>query len=192
MNPTRRRIRDAALRLFVEHGSTRVTIQELAQAAGVARGTVYRHVPAPEHLFAEIAAELTREMNERVLADLNSESDPARRLYRGMEAFLRRAHEEPAWGRFLVRFAISEPSLQGLWTGAPARELSVGAAHSRFQIRPEQAPTLVAMIAGSLLAAMLLVLEGHQTWRAAASELGQLVLRGVGLDDEAIEAVRRD
>jgi len=177
------------MRLFAERGTTRLTVQELARAAGVARGTVYSHVPSAEGLFEQVAADLTQEMNQRVLDRLASHDDPALRLCVGMRAFLGRSHEDPAWARFLVRFAMTERSLAGLWTGAPAHEIGAGVAAGRFRVRPAQVPSMVALVAGSLLAAMLLVVEGHQTWRAATAYVGQLVLRGLGLEDADIEEV---
>jgi AcrR family transcriptional regulator len=40
-----RRIHAAAMKLFADHGVTKVSISEPAAAAGMARGTIYGHVP---------------------------------------------------------------------------------------------------------------------------------------------------
>ena len=37
------RIQDVALRLFAEKGGTQITVSALAEAAGIARGTVQQH-----------------------------------------------------------------------------------------------------------------------------------------------------
>ena len=42
------------------------------------------------------------------------------------------------------------------------------------------------MIAGSVQAAMMLVLEGHKTWRDAGADTAELLLKALGID--AIEA----
>ena len=51
LNQARRRIPAAAMKLFAERGVTKVNISELAAAAGMARGTIYSHVPDMERLF---------------------------------------------------------------------------------------------------------------------------------------------
>ncbi|MFO6424193.1 TetR/AcrR family transcriptional regulator [Motilimonas sp. KMU-193] len=48
----RRLILKAAVRLFVEHGFTQVTMAKIAEQAGVAKQTVYSHFGSKEDLFA--------------------------------------------------------------------------------------------------------------------------------------------
>jgi len=45
---------DAAKRLFIGQGYGQTSIEEVAQAAGVAKLTVYSHFEGKEHLFAEV------------------------------------------------------------------------------------------------------------------------------------------
>ena len=52
-NQARRRIHVAAMKLFADGGVTKVNISELAAAAGMARGTIYSHVPDIDGLFAK-------------------------------------------------------------------------------------------------------------------------------------------
>jgi AcrR family transcriptional regulator len=181
LNAAQARIQDAALRLFAEKGGTQLTIRELAEAAGVARGTVYNNFTSVESLFNEVAARLATEMHERVVASFSQAQDPAERLANGVRFFVRRAHEEPHWARFVTRFALSEPALQGLWSGPPSQDIVHGIEIGRYEIRRAQVPAAVSFIAGSVLAAMFLVLEGHRTWRVAGTELVELVLCSLGV-----------
>ncbi|KVQ65668.1 TetR/AcrR family transcriptional regulator [Burkholderia territorii] len=178
------RIHRAAFELFAQKGETQVSISELAQAAGIARGTVYNHVPSPEALFETVAAQMAEEMHKRVVASFVGISDPAQRLANGIRYFIRRAHEEPHWGRFLSRFAFSDDTLQGLWTGATMRDVVAGLEQQRYNFRPEQLHSAMAVIAGSALASIVLVLDGHRTWRDAGSDTAELVLRSLGVDNE--------
>lgn len=184
-NSSYERIMDAALRLFAERGASEVNVSELAAAAGVARGTVYAHLSSTQSLFENVASELAGEMHERVSASSSAGSAPTLRLAEGIRFFIRRAHEEPQWGRFIVRFAFSEKSLQGMWSGPPVRDLIAGIEAGLYSLRPEQLPSSVAMMAGTVLGAMFLVLEGHKSWREAGSDAAELVLRafGVASDD---------
>lgn len=185
MKTAQERIHQAALELFAKHESPQVTVSELAEAAGVARGTVYSNVGSVDHLFEEVATRLIVEMDSRILAAAAITNDPARRLADGIRFFVRRAHEEPLWGRFLVRFGATSLTLRGLLEGEPARAIQLGAEIGRFHLRPDQVPTAVVAISGSVLGAISLVLEGHRTWRNAGSDIAELLLRALGIPAEA-------
>lgn len=180
-NPAQARIHEAAIRLFAEKGATQVTVSELAEAAGMARGTIYNNLDAPDALFERVAAELATEMHQRVVASFAGIGDPAARLANGIRYFLRRAHQDPSWGRFISRFALSTPALQALWDDPPMYGVLGGIEAGRFKLRPEQLPAILALLAGGVLAAILLVLEGRRTWRDAGADIAELVLRGLGV-----------
>lgn len=180
------RLRDAAMRVFAERGVTSVSISDLAEAAGVARGTIYNNFPSVETLFETIAAELTTATQAHIEQALVGIDDPARRLSHGVRLFVRQAHEEPAWGRFLLRFGASTPTLRQLLDGALAEDLQLGMATGRFSLRPEQLESTVAVLSGGVLAAIALVLDGHRTWRDSGADTAELFLCAVGLGrDEA-------
>jgi len=185
------RIHHAALRLFAEKGSAAVTMSELALAAGVARGTVHNNLDSPEDLFNTVAAQLSGEMHQRVVASFKGIEDPAHRLANGIRFFVRRAHEEPHWGRFINRFAFSNESLRGMWAGPPTQDILLGIAQRRYDFPQEQLPTVIAMIAGTVLSAMFLVLEGHRAWRDAGSDAAELVLRAMGVPVEDARKLSR-
>ena len=126
VSPVLKRIHQAALRLFAETGATQVSVSELAQAAGVARGTIYNNLPAPEALFQVIASELGEEMHQRVLASFAPADSPPQRLANGVRFFIRRTHEEPDWGRFLCRFAFSSESMHITINSPLAQEIVAG------------------------------------------------------------------
>lgn len=178
------RINQAAMRLFAEKGTAHVSISELAQAAGVARGTIYNNYPAPEALFEEVAARLAAEMHNRIAASAEGESDPVTRLANGIRFFVKQAHDEPQWGRFILRFAFYNKTLQDVWQGQPAKDLMSGLESGRYRFLPEQAPSVLGMIAGTALSAMFIVLQGYKTWREAGSDAAEYILRALGIDAE--------
>jgi AcrR family transcriptional regulator len=181
------RLYHAALRLFAERGVTQVTVSDLAGAAGVARGTVYSNFGTLESLFEDAATRLTTEMGMRIATMSNQTTDPAQRLANGIRFFVRRAHEDPLWGRFLVRFGATTPTLRGLLQGAPTSDLTLGIELGRFHLRADQITSAVAVMSGSVLTAMSLVLEGHQTWRVAAADTAELVLRALGVPTDVAQ-----
>lgn len=179
------RIHRAAFELFAQKGETQVSISELAQAAGIARGTVYNNVPSPETLFETVAAQMAEDMHRRVLASFAEITDPVQRLANGIRAFIRRAHEEPQWGRFLSRFAFSHDILQGMWTGPAMRDVVAGLEQHQYDFQPAQLHSAIALIVGAVLASIVVVLDGHRTWRDAGSDTAEMVLRGLGVEAAA-------
>ena len=149
LNQARRRIHAAAMKLFAERGVTKVTISELASAAGMARGTIYSHVPDVDSLFEDVAAQLAREMIERVVAGFAGLADPPQRLAIGVRQYIRRAHEEPLWGRFMSRFGMSPALTQALHGTGPFS--GQGANHqlrSLFRLYQESLTLLAAPDSG--------------------------------------------
>ena len=189
--PAQVRIYEAAVRLFAENGTTHASVTELAQAAGLARGTIYNNITNLDSLFEEVATALGDEMHARILLSFESMDDPALRLARGMRFFVRRAHEEPHWGRFIVRFAFTASTMRGLLSGPPARDLREGLAKGRYRFRAEQTPSVLAFVGSATLAAMWLVLDGEKTWRDAGSDAAEMVLRAIGVEPEEARALAR-
>ena len=97
------KIHDAATRLFSERGARDISVSDLAEAAGVARGTIYNNIADPEALFDQVASKLLHDMHVRVGDSMRQLKDPASRIATGIRLFIRHAHEEPAWG------AVSRP-----------------------------------------------------------------------------------
>jgi AcrR family transcriptional regulator len=187
--PAQARIYEAAVRLFADNGSTHASVTELAQAAGLARGTIYNNVQNLDALFEEVAAALGEEMHARIVASFERIDDPARRLACGVRFFVRRAHEERHWGRFIVRFAFTASTIRTLLAGPPARDLGEGLAKGRYTFRAEQTPSILAFVGSATLAAMWLVLDGEKTWRDAGSDAAEMVLRAIGVEAEEARAI---
>jgi AcrR family transcriptional regulator len=183
---TERRISEAAVRLFTEKGAAEVTVSELAAEAGVARGTLYRNFESTEQLFDKVIANFCDEMHERVTQTFAGIDDAAVRLAIGVRLWVRFAHENPLMGRFTVRFALTEQSLRAMFTGPPMRDVSAGIATGRYHVDQSMSPGIASLVIGATISAMWMVLEGHQTWRAAGSSTAELLLRALGIDpDEA-------
>lgn len=189
LTPAQIRIHRAAIQLFAENGGSQVSVSELAAAAGIARGTVYNNVESPEQLFETVAAQLAHEMHARIMVSFATVNDPVQRLANGCRMFIRRAHEEPHWGRFVNRFSFNTKSLQDLLQSQLLQDVMAGMQAGRYSFRPEQLPGVIAMIAGTVLTSMFMVLEGHRTWRQAGADTTELVLRAMGLPIDQARAL---
>ena len=104
---TRQAIADTALRLFVERGFERVTVAEVAEAAGVSEKTVFNYFPTKEDLFfdeveereaALVAAIQDRRPGESIPAALRRSqiADCGRMCSAGFAAFARLIEESQA------------------------------------------------------------------------------------------------
>lgn len=75
---------EAARTLFAERGID-VPMEEIGRAAGVGKGTLYRHFPTRDHLFAAVS----RDRFDRLRAEADSLLADAGDPYEALEAWLR-------------------------------------------------------------------------------------------------------
>jgi AcrR family transcriptional regulator len=148
------RVLEAAQRAFTEEGKL-VTLQEIARRAGVGAGTVYRHFPSKEDLFAAVLQQRV----ESLIAEahtLTGADDPAAAFF----AFLNHMVEEGRTKRDLIEAMASE----GIDTTSPTAPTNaeLRAAITELLTRAQEAgavrtdigtPEIMALLAGTILAA---------------------------------------
>ena len=69
------------------------------------------------------------------------------------------------------------------------RDVLLGMSLGRYDFKAEQLQSVIALVAGSVLSAMFLVLEGHSTWREAGSDAAELLLRGMGIPPQEARSI---
>jgi AcrR family transcriptional regulator len=103
---TRRQITTAARELIAEGGYVAAPVAAVADRAGVAVGTVYRHFPSKSDLFAEVFREASQHEVDAMRAAISASTGPAAaRVATGIETFARRALR----GRRLAWALLAEP-----------------------------------------------------------------------------------
>lgn len=95
-----RSILDAALHLFHQQPWDRLTIAEVATHARIGKGTVYKHFPSKEALYAQLVVEFSRNNLERI--HLQATDLPARQRLRTV---IRHAFSE----------LLADPVMTQLW-----------------------------------------------------------------------------
>jgi AcrR family transcriptional regulator len=90
----RQRLLDAATQMFCERGLD-VGVGEIAQQAGVGRGTLFRNFPSKEHLIAAIVVERMRESISRGQAALQA-ADAGQALFDLIEQSVGRSQTDRA------------------------------------------------------------------------------------------------
>lgn len=98
------KLADAALTCFVRNGYSNTSVQDIAAAAGVSIGSVYKYVRAKEDvlwLISEAGIERTR---DALNAAFDSNADPRQRLATAVDAAIRQADAD----RDLIRLMYVE------------------------------------------------------------------------------------
>jgi len=103
---TRNRITTAARELIAEGGYVAAQVAAVADRAGAAVGTVYRHFPSKSDLFAEVFREASQHEVDAMREAIEATQGPAaNRMAVGIETFARRALR----GRRLAWALLAEP-----------------------------------------------------------------------------------
>ena len=138
--PTRERLLQAAQELIEERGYGATSVAAIAERAGVAAGTLYRHFDSKQELFVEVfrsvCAREARAM--RAAAEDNGSGSAVERLEKVLATFAERALRNPrlAWAllaepvdplvdaeRLAYRERYAEMIAEGLRAGIEAGEL---------------------------------------------------------------------
>ncbi len=120
---TRLQLITAAKALFSKRPWETVTIDELVQEAGVAKGTFYSHFNDLEELAAAVADELIDAFDAMIQPQRLSISDPLLRIAFGCDAFLRQSLSDRSWALLATRMARSDPTVGLLVRGRLSDDL---------------------------------------------------------------------
>jgi AcrR family transcriptional regulator len=116
-------ILEAARRVFARAGFSGATVDEIAEEAGVAKGTVYLYFSSKQDLFRAALREGLSELHERSALEMTAEHTTAGRLRAFLEARLRYCSENKDFFRIYytefahlkVRSSPSQPEFQDLY-----------------------------------------------------------------------------
>ena len=162
---TQEKIEQVALALFAEKGVDRSTIGDIARAAGIAEGTLYRHYPSKEELIWQL-------FSGNYLR-LSGELDALQAARRGLRAKLQAMvgqfcafyEEDPDMFRFLllVQHGQLERVTEDMQTPVKVLKAVIAAAMADGEI-PEQDPEVAtAMVLGMVLQVAVFKVYGRVT-----------------------------
>jgi len=107
---SRSQLVQAARALLSSRAVDAMTVEDVTNQAGVAKGTFYLHFQNLDDLRAAVAEELTCEFHELLQPHRASIADPVERIATGCTAFIAHALRNPAWGALTAR---------GIWAFPP-------------------------------------------------------------------------
>jgi AcrR family transcriptional regulator len=108
---TKAQLVTAAKALFSQRPWESVTIDEVVNEAGVAKGTFYGHFNDLDELAAAVADELVQSFDELIQPQRLSIADPLVRIAFGCDAFMKKAMEDRSWASLVARMARSYPTV---------------------------------------------------------------------------------
>ena len=162
---TQEKIEQVALALFAEKGVDRTTIGDIAGAAGIAEGTIYRHYAGKEELiwqlfstnYLRLAAQLEALQAER--AELRGKL----KVMVGM--FCSLFEENPDMFRFLLLVQHGQLSriTEDMQTPVKVIEAVAEAAMARGEIPAQDAKVATAMVMGIVLQVAVFKVYGRVT-----------------------------
>ncbi len=118
----RRRILEAARKLFLERGFEAANLDEVAQRAGVAKGTIYRYFESKAELYVEVLVWNADAFVERMRHTLDPSLSPQEQVLQTGRFYVRHYAEHPEY--FRIFWAVEnqrmigelpEPLLEIVW-----------------------------------------------------------------------------
>jgi AcrR family transcriptional regulator len=100
---TRTKILSTAFALFDEHGVDQVTVEDVREAAGLARGSFYNYFLTYEHMLKELAGQIGRQINKEQSERFDGVTNMAERIWCNVRYAILRAASDRACGEVLVR-----------------------------------------------------------------------------------------
>ena len=182
----RERIVDAALDQLAEGGYASASVATVARRSQVATGTVYRHFPSKQELFAEVFRRAAQREVDALRAATGSGESAATRLAAWVEAFVRRALAEPVRAHALIAEPV-DPAIEAerLTFRRAYADLFAGAVRDGVgseELPPLDADLTAAAIVGALAEALVGPLQRRDAGAdALVEQLQTFVLRSVGV-----------
>jgi AcrR family transcriptional regulator len=182
---TRIRLLHGAESLVRESGFAGLTMQALAERAGVGVGTVYRYFDAKHDLASEVFRRVTEREVAAVSRALSVAGSPGERLRQGLQVFATRALQSPRLAWALIAEPVSpavdaerlkyRPAYAGLFQTL----IEQGVRDGSF---PDQPPPLVASaLVGAVAEALTGPLTDDRPSPDLIEPLCDLCLRAVGV-----------
>jgi AcrR family transcriptional regulator len=100
---TRANILSTAFALFDERGVDQVTVEDVRESAGLARGSFYNYFLTYEHMLKELAAQIGRQINVEQSARFEDVANMAERVWCNVRYSILRTASDRACSEILIR-----------------------------------------------------------------------------------------
>jgi AcrR family transcriptional regulator len=150
----RQQLLEAAETLMGSRGVDAVTVEEITEAADVARRTFYHHFDSKHDLLVPIARARTKSLNRRIDRLIEEVRDPAEAVSIALRHTFRGIPEDPLCAWFVLRSGLPDERLLDGIGESGTRDVARGVAAGRFAVdNPAAGSTLfVASLIGVISA----------------------------------------
>jgi AcrR family transcriptional regulator len=154
----RRQLLEAAETLMLARGVDAVTVEEITEAADIARRSFYHHFDSKNDLLVPIARARTKSLNRRIDRLIAEVRDPAEAVSIALRHTFRGIPEDPLCAWFVLRSGLPyERLLEGIGESG-IRDVARGVAAGRFAV--DNAGAGSTLLVGSLIAVSSARVEG--------------------------------
>ena len=175
---TRALLAAAAYSLFARQAVESVTVDDVVNEAGVAKGTFYVHFDDLQALTAAMADELIKSIDGLLEPDRLSLSKPAFRIAFGCCGFIDKALTDPVWAKVMARMTVAASKGGEMARRHLFEDLSELSKGLQGGISPALNLEIVVGIIIQLLGAFA---EGRLSWRDREPAIAA-ILRAIGVD----------
>ena len=183
---TRQALIEAGRRLFSIRPVDAVAIDDIVQAARVAKGSFYNHFKDKDALVRAITGQIRRDIEDAVAAANANVSDPALRTVRGLCVYLGFAAQQPEHAVALLRIQGGHTSLNAPLNRGIVEDIASGRDGGRFSLPSVEVGVLMVMGVAQIALAKITEAGPDLNPSHLAQQLCTVLLRGFGLDpDEA-------
>jgi len=183
---TRAQLMLAARALYAERAIESVTIDDLVNEAGLAKGTFYVHFDHLPDLQVAVADELAQELDDLLQPFRLQMADPIERIAAGCAAFICEAVRNPSWGSLAARGAWALPSVAQAARTNLREDLRLAAARGRLgAITPELG---FEVVSGIVIQALRAAGEARLSQSDAPAAV-EAILRALGVASAEAHAI---
>jgi AcrR family transcriptional regulator len=154
----RQRILEVTEELTRSRGVDGVTLEDITEAADVARRTFYHYFESKHAALVPIARERTRALNRRIDRVVAGIDDPAEVVSVALRHTLRSMPEDPLVAWFIFRSGLPQQRLREGIGESGYRDVSRGVESGRFAV--ENLAVAAALLSGAVIGALAGRLEG--------------------------------
>ncbi|MDI1363949.1 MAG: helix-turn-helix domain containing protein [bacterium] len=188
---TRNALIRAGHKLLAERSIDAVAVDDIVQAAGVAKGSFYTHFEDKQELASAIRADIRREIEAAIAKVNEGVADPAQRVARALAVYIDYILISQQRANVLLRINVGLASTANPLNAGVLHDIADGLRTGRFVTPSVQAGALY-VIGVCEIALMHAVEEPSRAGTVMiAQQLGALMLRGLGVpsaDGEALIA----
>jgi AcrR family transcriptional regulator len=178
----------AAARLFYRQGIGSVSVDAVADAAGVTKRTLYNHFRSKDEVVQGVSLWIAETLCHRIAESYAHIREGAERMAIGNRRYIWLAMRSPAWALLTLDVGAAAPHLVRKISADALADLRLGVRQKAFRIASEAAA--MDLITGTVSQAMRSVAL-RQAPPRHDSAVATTVLRGLGLPFELAQQVAR-